>query len=231
MSSSKAKVKLSVIIPTLQEAKTLPRTFAALQALHTACEIIVVDAGSTDTTVTIAKQAGCIVLEGPRNRGAQLNLGAVRASGDVFLFLHADTILPPSAYESITQACKTQDICGGNFRLRFLGTSLAARIVTQLYTFLHYLGIAYGDSAFFVRADIFRAMHGFTEIPLFEDLEFYKRLKRYGTRVRLHDIARTASRRFEHAFLKTLALWILLQTLYTAGLSPHSLARWYKLAR
>lgn len=231
MPSSKAKVKLSVIIPTLQEATVLPQTLASLQALHTPCEIIVVDAGSTDTTVAMAKQAGCIVLHGPRSRGVQLNLGAARASGDVFLFLHADTILPPHAYESIVEACKINDMCGGNFRLRFLGTSVAARIVTHLYALLHYLGIAYGDSAFFVRADTFHAMHGFTETPLFEDLEFYQRLKHYGTRVRLHDIAYTASRRFEQAFLKTLALWMLLQTLYMLGTSPHTLARWYKLAR
>lgn len=222
---------ISVIIPTLNEAATISATVAALRQLDGAAEIIVSDGGSTDGTVEKARACGLRTISAPRGRGPQMNAAARLASGDVLLFLHADTRLPAGALQLIAEAMKDSDLCGGNFSLIFDGRDWGSRLLTRLYPLLRLGGLCYGDSGFFVRRAAFEAVGGFRNFPIFEDCDLYKRLRRLGRFVHLKQQAVTSSRRFEGKFLRTFALWSALQLLYWLGVNPHRLNRLYRPAR
>ena len=222
---------ISVIIPTLNEAATISATVAALRQLDGAAEIIVSDGGSTDGTVEKARACGLRTISAPRGRGPQMNAAARLASGDVLLFLHADTRLPAGALQLIIEAMKDSDLCGGNFSLIFDGRDWGSRLLTRLYPLLRLGGLCYGDSGFFVRRAAFEAVGGFRNFPIFEDCDLYKRLRRLGRFVHLKQQAVTSSRRFEGKFLRTFALWSALQLLYWLGVNPHRLNRLYRPAR
>lgn len=222
---------VSIVIPVFNEARTIVLVAASLQQLQGNYEVIVVDGGSTDETVPLAQAAGLSVMSATRGRGLQMNAGAEATGGAVLLFLHADTRLPETALQSITMALQTTETCGGNFRLRFAGESFGARVLTRVYPWLRSLGLVYGDSAIFVRREVFTALGGYRALPLFEDCDLYRRLRQYGQFVRLADEAITSSRRFEGRFLCTFARWIVLQVLYWLGVSPHRLAQLYHHAR
>jgi rSAM/selenodomain-associated transferase 2 len=224
-------VLVSIIIPTFNEATTVREAAAALAPWQDQSEIIVVDGGSADGTVEIARACGLRVLGASRGRGSQMNLGARSARGDVFLFLHADTRLPPEALTVIAAALARPEVCGGNFSLIFEGSTWGARLLTRLYPLLRLGGMCYGDSGIFVRRSAFEAVGGYREIPLFEDCDLYARLRRVGRFVRLPARATTSSRRFEGRFLRTFALWSMLQALYWLGVDPHRLERIYKPIR
>lgn len=221
-------MKISIIIPTLNEELSLPAMLAAVSRLKKQLEIIVVDGGSSDNTLVIAEKAGAKIIQTEAGRGHQLNAGAKAANGDVFWFLHADTLPPENACEQILQALKDQQTIGGNFEIRFDGNRFAARFLTRLYPKLRVFDLCYGDSAFFVRRAIYEQSGGFADLPLFEDVEFYRRLKKYGRFVHLKSVVASSSRRFEkRSFALTFARWSLFQGLYWLGVSPHFLARHY----
>ncbi len=222
---------ISIIIPTLHEATTIRRMAGAWRHLAREAEVIIADGGSADQTVAIAHECGLRVINAPRGRGSQMNAGARMASGEVFLFLHADTRLPAGALKLIAAALEDDDVCGGHFSLLFDGETWGARALTRLYPLLRLGGMCYGDSGFFVRRSAFATLGGFREIPLFEDCDLYRRLRRLGRFVRLKEKATTSSRRFEHRFLRTFALWAMLQVLYWLGVDPHRLNRLYRPAR
>ncbi|HZS03363.1 MAG TPA: TIGR04283 family arsenosugar biosynthesis glycosyltransferase [Blastocatellia bacterium] len=222
---------ISIIIPTLDEATTIRETVEALRHPGREVEIIVADGGSADATIEIARACGLRVISASRGRGSQMNAGARLAGGEVFLFLHADTRLPEGALGLIRAALEDHDVCGGHFSLLFEGSHWGARVLTRIYPLLRLGGMCYGDSGFFVRRNVFEALGGFREIPLFEDCDFYRRLRRVGRFVRLAEKAMTSSRRFEHRFLRTFALWSALQILYWLGVDPHRLDRLYRPAR
>ena len=204
---------------------------ASLGRLRGEFEVIVCDGGSADATVETARQCGLRVIEAPRGRGPQMNAGAQSAKGAALLFLHADTRLPEDAPALIADALADEEVCGGNFNLIFGGDSRGARLLTRIYPLLRLGGMLYGDSAIFVRRAAFDRLGGYREYPIFEDCDLYRRARRLGKFVRLNARATTSSRRFEGRFIRTFALWSLMQVLYWVGLNKNLLNRLYKPLR
>jgi rSAM/selenodomain-associated transferase 2 len=225
---SASPLSLSAIIPAWCEAQRIEQAVRACRAV--ADEVIVSDAGSTDGTAALAQGAGARVVQaGRKGRGPQLNAGARAAAGDVLLFVHADTCLPPRARGAIVAALSEPRIVGGNFRLRFIPGSLASSLFASGYHLCRkHLGIYYGDSCVFVRRAVFEGLGGFKDLPIMEDYEFVRRLEQRGTtHYETAVIAESSARRFWGRPLRALAVWGLVQGLYSAGLSPDRLAALY----
>jgi rSAM/selenodomain-associated transferase 2 len=222
---------VSIIVPTLNEATTIRDLAASLDRLRGEFEVIVCDGGSADATVGIALQCGLRVIEAPRGRGSQMNAGAKLAKGETLLFLHSDTRLPEDALERVGDALDDEMVCGGNFSLIFGGDTREAWLLTRIYPLLRLGGMLYGDSAIFVRRGVFESLGGYREYPIFEDCDLYRRMRRLGKFVRLNACATTSSRRFEGRFIRTFALWSLMQMLYWLGVNPSLLNRLYKPLR
>ena len=221
-------MRLSVIIPTLNEAAVLRTCLDALLPLRDSAELIVVDGGSKDGTRAIAERAQCILVEAAQGRGRQLAAGARVASGGVFWFLHADTIAPPDAAGQIERACADERVAAGNFRLIFDGVEPGAKFLTALYPQLRRLGLRYGDSGYFVRRAIYERAGGFRPLPIFEDLDLLRRVRPFGRWVTLAGPLITSSRRFAgRAFTPVFAKWTGLQILYWLGCDPVRLGRIY----
>lgn len=220
---------ISVIIPSLDEADTLPERATELEAQTGDWEWIVVDGHSTDDTVRVAEGLGAQVLQAKRGRGTQLNAGARAARGDILLFLHADTRLPPGAFAAIRRAVEHEGVCGGNFALRFEGDPIFCAILSaQAYLRQKLTGLFYGDSAIFVRRDVFNDIGGFPDQPLLEDYELSRRLDTYGPTRRIDLRVWTSGRRFEGRKLQTLVTWGAIHLLYRAGVSAERLAKFYR---
>ena len=219
---------LSVVIPTWNEATRIEAAVRSAKAI--ASEVVVVDAGSTDDTVERARGAGAIIETSARGRGTQLHAGALRASGEVLLFLHADAELAPEAAPAIAEALLDEAVGGGNFYLRFVPRSFAAGLFTWAnHVRRRYLRIYYGDSALFVRRQTYHSLGGFRALPILEDYELVRRLERHSRTVYVRHVeVRVSARRFERAPLRTLLVWTWIQLLYSAfGVSPARLARHY----
>lgn len=224
-------MSISIIIPTLNEATTIRDLKSSLAVLRGDFEIIIADGGSQDETVALLRQSGLRVIETARGRGIQMNAAARLAIGDALLFLHADTRLPEGALAMIEDLLQDERVCGGNFSLEFDGNSREARLLTRVYPLLRLGGMCYGDSAIFVRRNVFKQLGGYRDYPIFEDCDLYRRMRRVGKFVRLQATAVTSSRRFEGRFARTLAWWAMLQLLYWLGIDPKRLNRWYKPSR
>lgn len=219
---------VSVIIPTFNETETIAETIFAVKNLGSQIEIIVVDGRSSDDTVKIAENCGVRVLEAEKGRGFQLHVGAKAANADILWFLHADTIPSAETFEQLKTALETSETVGGNFTICFDGNSNPAKFITWLYPHLRKIGLIYGDSAIFVRREIYEKTGGFKPLSLFEDLEFINRLKKHGKIVNLSAQVITSSRRFENrSFLFTFAKWSIFQGLYWLGVNPNFLAKGY----
>jgi rSAM/selenodomain-associated transferase 2 len=223
---------ISIIIPALDEARAIGATLDAAARVEGVLEVIVVDGGSADGTVEVARSRGARVVNSVRGRGAQMHAGALAARGEVLWFLHADTLAPADAAGCIAEALRDPRAVGGNFHIRFDGLSGAARFLTWLYPRLRLLGLAYGDSGIFVRRAAYERAGGFKPFPVFEDLDLLRALWRQGRFVQAKGCVVTSSRRFEgRSFALTFARWSLLQGLYWLGVSPHTLARLYAPVR
>jgi rSAM/selenodomain-associated transferase 2 len=220
--------EISIIIPALNESDSIEETLASLENFERA-EIILVDGGSTDRTVSIAEDFNVKILRAARaGRGAQLEIGGNAAKAEILWFLHADTRVSPDSVRQIKRAFEDARIAGGNFTIRFDGERFAAKFLTWLYPQLRYLGLIYGDSAIFVRRRIYQEMGGFAPFPIFEDLDFVERLKRHGEIATLPAIVTTSSRRFENkSFILTFLRWTILQILYWLGVHPDTLVKIY----
>ena len=217
---------ISVIIPTLNEAARIEATLASVLVQPEAVEVIVVDGGSEDDTVERASRH-VRVMEAPRGRARQMNVGAAAASGEVLVFLHGDTQLPENGVGAILMALDDPSAVGGCFRTTFDDGSFWMRVWTwRLWMRSHHL--AFGDRAPFVRRSTFEAIGGFTDQPLFEDLELVSRIRREGRFVFLNESVQTSARRFHRhgAFRQQLyntALWLG----WLLGLSSRRLKRFY----
>lgn len=228
---------ISVIIPTLNEERSLPRTLACLSA-SALTEIIIVDGGSTDGTVGLAQEfcartANACMITSPRGRARQMNEGATASQGEILLFLHADTQLPAQAGRIIESALAKHTAVGGRFNVRFDNPSICGRVISSFMNRRSRLtGIATGDQALFVRRHVFELLGGFSEIPLMEDIEFSRRLQQAGRTVALRDTVTTSFRRWDtQGPLRTILLMWTLRFLYWAGVSPHRLKDFYSAVR
>lgn len=222
---------ISIIIPTLNEKATMRDLAASLGWLRGEFEVIVCDGGSVDETVEIARECGLRVITAPRGRGRQMNAGARAARGEALLFLHADTRLPEDALLLVAEALGAVKNCGGNFNLVFDGKTWESHVLTWIYPFLRLGGMCYGDSAIFIRREVFERLGGYSNYPIFEDCDLYRRMRRIGRFAQLPECATTSSRRFEGKFIRTFALWSLMQVLYWVGIDPNRLDRLYKPLR
>lgn len=220
--------EISIIIPTLNEAHSIGATLDAVAQVRGQIEVIVVDGGSSDGTLEVARSRGVPLVVSERGRGAQMHRGACVAQGEILWFLHADTLAPPDAATHISQALCHPQVVGGNFEVRFDGTKRAARFMTWLYPQLRHLGLCYGDSAIFVRREAYQQLGGFKPFPIFEDLDLLRKLKKLGSIVHLPVTVITSSRRFEKRnFALTFSRWAVLQALYWLGVHPRTLGRLY----
>jgi rSAM/selenodomain-associated transferase 2 len=221
---------ISVIIPTLNEARIIAATLS-----HTAGlgfdELIVVDGGSTDGTAAIAEAhpSGARVIAAPRGRARQLNVGAQTSQGDILVFLHADTHLPLTAKQGIMAAFTDDGIVGGRFDVRFDRPTVLGHIISTLMNYRsRWSGVATGDQAIFVRRRTFDQLGGFADIPLMEDIDFSRRLKREGRLAMLQGHVVTSFRRWDaNGPVKTIVLMWGLRFLYWLGVSPHRLQHYY----
>lgn len=221
---------ISVIIPTLDEEAELPATLASVEAQPEPFEIVVADGDSSDATREIAARYGATVVISDRGRARQMNAGAACATGDVLLFLHADTQLPPEALDHVRTALADPDAVAGCFRLRFDRHGFWLWLWSRPI-WMRWHRWAFGDRALFVRRSAFDAVGGFPDQPVFEDLDMVQALRQQGRFVFLDAAVTTSARRFEkygalRQQLRNWALW----TAWLLGVDPERAARFYPIA-
>jgi rSAM/selenodomain-associated transferase 2 len=224
-------MRVDVIIPVVNEEARIGEQLAALHAVPGLNQIIIVDGGSTDTTVEIVRARGGVkLLAAPRGRARQMNAGAEQATGDVLLFLHVDVRLPEDTLRWIATALAEPSVVGGAFRTWtveeggriWLGPLLHLADLRSRYSTL-----PYGDQALFVRAEVFRQIGGFPDQPLLEDLELGRRLWQVGRIRTVPASVQVSGRRFHARPAYYTFLVNLLPVLYRMGLPPGWLARLY----
>jgi rSAM/selenodomain-associated transferase 2 len=223
-------MRFSIIMPVLNEEAVLEGQLCQLTRVWAPyeCELLIVDGGSEDATAAIGRRFGR-VISSPRGRAAQMNRGAAEATGDILVFLHADSLLPDDAFAAIERACAAPEVVGGAFRICFNCHKPAYRLVA-FFTNLRsrWRGIFTGDQAYFVRAESFRAIGGFADMALMEDLEIVTRLRAAGRLVLLPQYVTTSARRHEkNGLARTVLFMWYLRTLYRFGVSPVQLQRKY----
>lgn len=227
---------ISVIVPVLDEEKILPH-FLEQMDQFSVDELIFVDGGSCDNTAKILinwdkgskDQTRRIVISSPPGRAEQMNTGAKQARGDVLLFLHADSGFPPKGFEAIRLALQSNSTLGGAFRLRIDSPLFFLRVISAMANLRSsFLKLPYGDQGYFVRRDIFLKMGGYHSMPLMEDIDFIRRLKKCGRIILLKESISTSPRRWDRkGYYYTSFRNIILFVLYYLGVSPLSLAKWY----
>jgi rSAM/selenodomain-associated transferase 2 len=221
-------MRISVIVPAFNEEKSIAATLMELQCLKPE-EIIIVDGGSSDRTREICQRFGVELYLSRRGRARQMNFGAQRAGGDVLLFLHADTRLPPSAFEDIRAALQDRRVLGGRFDLQLDSPRPLLKLIGFMISLRSRLSkVGTGDQAIFVRRDVFAELGGYPDIPLMEDVAFSRALKRRGAVACLHSRVVSSARRWEmDGIWRTVVKMWTLKTLYLLGISPIRLKRYY----
>jgi len=221
--------KISIVIPTLNEADQLVERLKHLQTYRADCEVLLVDGGSRDSTPIMAEAWVDKVIVCAPGRAKQMNVGAEQSHAEVLLFLHADTQLPDNATGLIVQAIQTGYLWG-RLDVAFDRTKSIFKLIAYMTKLRSRLtGIATGDQAMFVNRQVFYQVKGFPEIALMEDIALSKRLKKIGTPCCLKAKAITSARRWEkHGLFKTIFLMWTLRLAYFLGADPEDLAiRYY----
>jgi rSAM/selenodomain-associated transferase 2/rSAM/selenodomain-associated transferase 1 len=225
----KGRITISIIMPALNEADCITTTLATL-TLREEAEIIVVDGGSRDSTPELAKSYGARVLKAAPSKSGQMNTGAKAAVGDILLFLHADTRLPGNFEASIGTAIYQDGVAAGAFQLRIDSESRGLRFIEKVANWRsRRLQAPYGDQAIFVTRSLFQEIGGYPDMPIMEDFELIRRLRRRGRIIILDQFATTSPRRWQN--LGILKTWLLNQTIavaYIFGCPPQRLAKWYR---
>ena len=225
----KVQKKISIIIPTLNEAACIETTLSMLTHRET-IEVIVVDGGSKDGTADLAESCGAIVLTADPSKSGQMNTGAKAAIGDILLFLHADTQLPENFERSIISAIYQDDVAAGAFQLRINSESKGLRFIELVANWRsRHLQTPYGDQGIFVTKSVFQAIGGYPEMAIMEDFELIRRLRRKGKIIILKQSVTTSPRRWQN--LGIFKTWLLNQMIavgYMLGAPPERLADWYR---
>ena len=223
-------MNFTIVIPVLNEAATLPRLAAQLGPLaQRGVEVVIVDGGSSDDTVRLAKQAGFRVFRSAPGRAVQMNAGAARSTGDVLIFLHADTELPPDALARIA-AHLDSGYEWGRFDVTIVGTPVMLRVVATMMNWRSRLtGIATGDQAIFMTRNAYDAVRGFPDQPLMEDIEISRRLRSRSRPACLRARVATSGRRWEsRGVWRTIFLMWRLRWAYWRGRPARELAEAYR---
>lgn len=227
---------LTIIIPALDEEASIDRAIRSCREAGP-CEVIVVDGGSLDRTVEIARARADAVIQAPRGRATQMNAGAAVAGGSVLLFLHADTRLPGGSVRAVLGAIRDPAVVGGAFRVRLAASRGAGRhvratlgVTGRMIGARAAVSRSYsGDQAIFARAETFRAVGGYPEIPLMEDVELSRRMRRAGRTVLLPLCVETSGRRWEAwGPLRTVLFMWRLRIVYLLGWTPSRCAETYR---
>lgn len=223
---------VSVIVPTLNEEGALAATLERVRQPGVQ-ELIVVDGGSSDTTPLIAARYANLVVSASRGRAAQMNTGAARARGDILLFLHADTLVPEGFANAILAACADPNVIGGRFDVNLEPSSPLIRLTGELINRRSRLTrINTGDQAIFIRRQVFEELRGYADIPLMEDIDLSRRMKRAGRIACLRERVTTSARRWQkNGVVRTILLMWSLRVLYFFGVSPARLQRVYRNTR
>lgn len=222
-----AVLEVSLIIPTLNAARHLPQTLAACRGVR---ELLLIDGGSGDDTVSIARKAGARIVSANRGRGVQLHKGATEASSEWLLFLHADTVLSDEWRRDAQEfmAHPSNRLCGAVFRFGLDDPSAGARRLERRVAWrVRRLGLAYGDQGLLIHRDLYRSVGGFRAWPLMEDVDLVRRIGRRRLRI-LPSVARTSAERWrEEGWRRRSAHNLLCLTLYFLHVPPRLIAKIY----
>jgi rSAM/selenodomain-associated transferase 2 len=219
---------VSVVIPTLNEAQTISRTLRQVREAGE-CQLIVVDSGSNDGTAALARGQAALVVSSSRGRARQMNEGARVATGEVVLFLHADTVLPHGFPDLLTHALADPRVVAGRFDVRLDAAGWPFRMVEAMMNLRSRLTrISTGDQAIFVRRETFLALGGYPEVELMEDLELSRKLKRAGKIACLRERVITSARRWQRdGVFRTIVLMWTLRLGHFLGVPPERLKAFY----
>lgn len=220
---------ISVVIPTLDEEAAIAGAIESVRS-EGECEIVVADGGSTDRTLEIAERLAHRVLSCPKGRGVQLNAGADASTGEILIFMHADSRLPEGAFRLVRAALQEDGVSAGAFDLRVGHDASWARVVEALANLRSRLTrVPFGDQGLFMRRGVYRASGGYAPLPIMEDVEIAGRLGRMGKIIFLKDRMTSSARRWlgGGVIMTTLRGWALLFSYLVLRLSPERLVRFY----
>ncbi|MFB3083725.1 MAG: TIGR04283 family arsenosugar biosynthesis glycosyltransferase [Gammaproteobacteria bacterium] len=223
-------VRLSIVIPTLNQAGEVRKSLSSLQRLRAQHhEVIVVDGGSDDRTQELARSLADYVIQSARGRSRQMNAGAALASGEILIFLHADTQLPEGVDRYLSSVMVRSGRDWGRFDVRLSGSHRLFRLIEWLMNLRSRVtGIATGDQAIFIRRDLFSEIGGFPEIDLMEDIAISRALKHHGPPLCLKACVVASSRRWEqYGIFRTVVKMWYLRMAYMLGADPSKLSQQY----
>ena len=219
-------MKISVIIPTLNEESHIEKTLQSVIKQAGDYELFIVDGGSTDNTIAIAKRYTS-VIDSKRGRAIQMNAGASLCKGDILLFLHADTLLPDDAFRELRKRMRDDTVSGGSFYIAFDADNFILRGISFITRFNFRL-FHFGDQGIFVRRDVFQKLHGYKDMPIMEDYDFYKRLMKQGQVILVRMPVISSARRFiKKGVIRQLLINKFVVLAYWAGVDVQTIKRFY----